>query len=797
MKPFRRRTSSPLRAALLAGVAAALSWHGAALAQASAFRPAPKAVVPDGLKPDELYLEADSVARDDNNKVTTAEGSVEVRYQNRTLRADKVVYTEGAEKGQGVIRAYGHVQIINADGSVEFADEIDSDDKMQAGVAQNFSARMPVVAPGFGALESKLAAATVVRRSEDVQELNKAIFTPCPICADSHHGNPTWSVSADRVLEDKEKHIIYYRHATIRILGVPVIYMPVFWHADPSAERASGLLAPKLGYSDRRGFSYQQPYVWVISPYADLTLSPQINTKVNPFLNTRYREAFYSGDIDLRVGYTHDYDFDGQGNSFGDNTNRSYILGKGGFRPATNWITGFTAERVSDKLIFDKYDIGDAFIARGPFVADDRRLLSSVYAMRQDVSSYFSAAVMSFQGLRSGDNDRTFPLVGPYLDDHNDISSNFLGGRLQADASAVVLTRDQSPTDTTQRLPGMDSRRVTGQLDWRADITTSFGLRISPFVQARADAYSVSDILTGATTQANPVTTSKSLARGLGVAGADISYPVFRRFGDATVVLEPLAQIDVSPKAHQVVVGYDATTHQPLYLNEDSSVFEFDETTLFRPNKFPGYDLYEDGTRLNVGGRGTVLWDDGRQAQLLIGRSYRTETNNVFPVQSGLQQKSSDWVVATDAQLTKEISFFARALLDSDTLEAHRLETGLNVSNARWGTGYIRYFQDDSNAFAQSTNNLVTPAPGGKVRNMDLGGELRFTKNWGMTVYGNRDLIQQAWVIRTVGVFYRDDCTRVDVIYQHEDTVIGRLGPTDSVTVRLTLATLGSTLNVR
>ena len=40
----------------------------------------------------------------------------------------------------------------------------------------------------------------------------------------------------------------------------------------------------------------------MISPYADLTVSPQINTKVNPFLNARYRQRFYSGDVDRSPG---------------------------------------------------------------------------------------------------------------------------------------------------------------------------------------------------------------------------------------------------------------------------------------------------------------------------------------------------------------------------------------------------------------------------------------------------------------------------------------------------------------
>ena len=81
-----------------------------------------------------------------------------------------------------------------------------------------------------------------------------------------------------------------------------------------------------------------------------------------------------------------------------------------------------------------------------------------------------------------------------------------------------------------------------------------------------------------------------------------------------------------------------------------------------------------------------------------------------------------------------------------------------------------------------------------KRENIDLGGEVRVTQNWGVTAYGSRDLAQEAWVIRDLGVFYRDDCLRLDVIYRKEDTVIGRLGPRESITFRLTLATLGGPL---
>jgi LPS-assembly protein len=781
---LRRRPAHAAKRALLAGAALAAVCAAPALAeQAAGPAPAGSPQNAAALQPGELYMEADKVTRDDQHKTTTAEGSVEVRYEDRTLRADKVVYEEGQGRGQGTIRASGHVQIVNSDGSVEFADQIVLDDKMRAGVAVAFSARLQE--------NIKLAGSTAVRRSEDIQELNRAIYTPCPICANNHARTPTWSISADRVVQDKVHRLIYYRHARIHVFGVPILYLPVFWHADPSADRASGLLAPKFQISDRRGFSYEQPYLFTLTPYTDLVVSPQINTKVNPFLNLRLRQNFYSGDIDIRAGYTHEQDFDSSGRKFGVDTNRSYILGRGGFQLNDQWRWGFTAERTSDPLLFDKYQIGDVYQTRGPYIPDDRRLISQLYAVRQDRDSYFSTAAMSFQGLRAGDVNRTFPVVAPLVEAHYDDPHQVLGGRLEVSGSAVALTRDQAPTDLAARLPGLDSRRVTGEADWRRSFISSGGLRIDPFVQVRADGYSLDDVLTGVGAETRSLETS----RGLAVVGADISYPLYRRMGNATVVLEPLAQVAISPRARQIVVGHDASG-APIYLNEDSATFEFDETTLFRANKFPGYDLYEDGTRLNVGGRANVLWDDGRRASVLVGRSFRDEANRVFPAGSGLQKRASDWIVAADAQPLKGVSLFARARLDSDTLEVHRAEAGVNLTN-KWASGFVRYLRDDASLLGPTVIGTTVVPAGQRIENFEMYGDVPIGKNWGLTAYGNRDMVQNAWVIRDIGVYYRDDCARVDVIYRREDTIIGRLGPTNSIALRLTLATLGSPFTVR
>ena len=754
-----------IMARVLAGSLAFVVLAGPVAASAQARVDAPPDRPPaDGLTEDQLYLEADTVSRDEEKGLTVARGDVRARFQGRTLTADEVTF----EASTRLIRARGNVRIINPDRTAQFAQEIVLDQSLSVGAAAGFAVRSegPI----------KMAAASAVRRSETVNELNQAIYTPCEVCAkNGDPKTPTWSIQAEQIVQDRSRQVVSYRNAVIRVRGAPVLYIPVFWHPDPQAERRSGFLTPALQTSGRRGLSYEQPYVHVFNPSADLTLSPQINSQVAPFLNAHYRQRFRTGAIDVRGGFTYDRDFDGEGDAFGDPTARSYILASGAFALTPEWKWGFSAERTSDTLLFEKYGIGEVYVARGPFVPDDRRLISQVYATRQTAKSWFSAGAFTIQGLRPEDDDRTFPTVGPFVEGRFEPIADLVGGRLRIRTTGVVLTRDTAPGGPAG-VPGLDSRRATFEADWRRTSTTVGGLRVALFGNLRGDGYSLND-LDGVAGR------SATQGRGIASAGADVSLPLVRRFDNALVVVEPTAQLVASAGAALIRVGRDPSG-APIYLNEDSATVVFDETSLFRLNRFPGYDLTEDGLRMSLAGRASVLWDDGRRANFVLGRSFRSSDSGVFTTTSGLSRKASDWIVAVEAEPLQGVSLFARTRLDGEDLTVRRAEAGANVSLKR-GSGYFRYLKEET-------------GPGsGRRENADLGGEIFVTENWGVTAYGNRDIAASAWVIRDLGVVYRDDCTRLDIFYRQEDLQVGRLGSSTSVNIRLTLATLGGPLGAR
>jgi LPS-assembly protein len=783
----RGRLSVRSRALLLAGAAVLVLAPAAALAQvgeeledpADAFglrglQPLPPPATPpkpqptaaqlqgaDGLASQDTYLEANLVIDDTPNHTVTARGMVQARHNGRTLRADEVTY----DTESGAVHAHGHATVINPDGSVEYSDDIELDKDLSSGVATAFSARLGG--------NVTLAAGSAIRRTAQVNELRNTIYTPCNICkADGvTPKNPTWSIQASKVIQDKEHQVVYYRNAVIRIKGIPILYSPIFWHPDPDAPRRSGLLAPKLRYANRLGVSYEQPYLWAISPYADLVISPMFTTEVNPFLNLEYRQRFYSGALRMRLGYTYEKRFDGQGR-YGDATSRSYILAEGKFQISDDWYWGFGAERVSDPTLFARYRIENIYRQRGLFTTDTQRLLSQIFTVRQNDTSYLSMSALSFQSLRVQQVGRTlvnfdptnaFPTVGPLIEARIDPTEPVLGGHFRFLGSAVALTRNQdaalvTPAGLLQN-QGVDSRRASAETDWRRTFTFSNGMRAEPFVQARADAYSISD----------PFAINKhtTFARGVATVGTDFSYPFIRQRGGSTIILEPLVQLAASPNYHP----------NPNVPNEDSVALEFDSTNLFSTNRFPGYDLYEGGRRANVGGRASFNWG-GHSASVLVGRSFRDQPNPSFYVGSGLEGRSSDWVTAVTLAPIKGLTLFSRSRLGGDSLRIRREEAGLDV-NVFGVEATARYLYSERDS------------AGVRSESISLSANTKITSHWGVSVVGVRDLNAGLWPLTQLSVYYQDECIRVDFIYSHDQTFTSTIVPSNSLQVRLTLATLG------
>jgi len=417
--------------------------------------------------PDIIYLEADELINDEAAGVLTASGEVEGRYQDRTLRADKVIYTLNT----GVVIASGNVILIDANGSTQYAEKLELSNELEAGTAADFTARQA----GGGIM----AAAFATRTDEGEIELYNAYYTACEPCMEEGRTKkPSWRIKARKVRQDKDTRTVRYNDAVFELLGVPLFWTPYLAHPDPSADRASGFLTPFGGLSSSKGLNVRIPYYWAIDDYTEATFTPHIFQRVNPLMEYQFARKFNTGIFNVDGSFTYSSFFDRDGDifepaDFADPTDaplgrklRSHINAKGLFAPNKTWTYGFGVQLTTDDNYLNRYDQDESPERFGLYQAESRRNISQAFIVGQDDSFRFSTTFIAPGGIE----------VKPFGNARYDYFDIKPENRNDNTFEDVSFGRTLGQVGVDIRYPFIKS---SGGIDWiiepRAQITQSFG----------------------------------------------------------------------------------------------------------------------------------------------------------------------------------------------------------------------------------------------------------------------------------------------------------------------------------
>jgi len=757
--------------------------------------------------PDIIYLEADELDNDQINGVLTAEGQVEGRYQDKSLRADKVIY----QTKTGQVIAIGNVALINADGSTQYADKLELSDELAA----NFTARFPT--------GGQLAGALAVRDTDQGVELYNAYYTACEACkTDDKVKKPTWRLKARKVKQNQNNKSITYRDAVFEFKGIPLLYTPYLAHPDPTAGRQSGWLIPFAGHSGNKGLNFQAPYYFALSDSSELTLTPHVYQSVNPLLEAQFRKKFFSGEIELDGSVTYGNFFDNEGNDFLDTAVfanpeeslrseklRSHLFATGAFDISKNWNWGFQAGYATDDNYLDRYDLEENQPDFGLYRADSRRLMQQIFAVGQDDDFRLSTSAFGFVSLRTSvregriadpnnpgqfidnpnviivgrENDSALPVVAPKIELTKYFTDPILGGRLKLFGDTAYLTRQ-----TGQVLGGGNSAteyiRGTGGLNWQKNWIAPAGIEVKPFAQGRFDFFQLE--AEGAQ--------SFDFSRTTGQVGVDIRWPFLKAGKNVNWIIEPRVQVTQN-------FG-DGRNDQFLTLNgagnvaqlaQDGLEVDLDQALLWSPNKSTGFDIWQEGFRADVGASIGADWGKASGASLFLGQSYYSGSDNLaFELNSGLQEDKSDLVGQFELKLGPRFRATTRVRYDEDDNKFRRLDTGFSYRDKRFN-GRLRYYKVDS-AIAQPAIDPNNPiAIDFQVPTQEISGSLgvRLIDNWSTRYTLNRDIDQDITRRQSLSLIYDDDCTRIEVMYEKKDNGLGIIGQSDGFGIRVSLLSLG------
>ncbi|GIU66007.1 LPS-assembly protein LptD [Candidatus Phycosocius spiralis] len=703
---------------------------------------------------DPVLLEADSVEQGDEAGVFMAKGNVTAKHKGRTVQADQIIYNQKT----GVVTASGHVKVFNADGSSTFADELSLEDDLSTAVIGSFASRF---ADG-----STLAANAAVSRKGDRKYLSQAVFTACSICTIGH-SKPSWIIRARRAMQNERAQLVSYNDVVFEVKGVPVIYVPYFAHSDPSVGRRSGVLQPKPGETSRNGYFVEIPYLQVLDPYSDLTLTPLISQYINPVLLLDYRRKFYSGSLDLSGSITREKFFGKRGEKIGTADWRSHLYGNGSFKINDLWKWGFTAETASDDLYLFRYRFGETSPQSGLIRPQPSRLMSQIYLEAQGGHFYARTLSAAFQDLIPGDRRKNVPKIVPLIDGTHQWLIGPMHGRLDVSGTAVSLQRSEGR---------LDSIRANLGANWRGSQIIAGGVVFEPSAFLRGDYFNYSAGTNSGPIADNPLP-AETFGRAVGSASLELKWPLFRAGKDLNWNLEPQFSLTTASQDRQ----------KDRIRVEDAQGFEMDATSVMRPLGAAGTDLWEPGNRLSLGVRtGFDLKPPQSsavpplRATAFLGRRIRAQDSLNFSRASNLDKKLSDWVTDFSIENGAYASLNGRFRIDADTGKITHSEASGRLKVWR-AEGTLRY-HDFAKFSADPTR-----------ANKELQGTftLELTKNIKLMGTLFRDLNSNTNLRWASGLAYHDDCTDVRVFYEEIGTQNRFIEPSYSIRFQIAFRTLG------
>ena len=720
----------------------------------------------------QMLVQADEIKYDYNNEQVSAIGNVQIYYNGATIEADKVIYDQRTRR----MHAEGNARLTEPDGKVTFGELIDLSDDYRDGFID--SLRVETVD------ETRMAAARGQRTGGNYTVLQSGVYTACEPCKDDPKKPPLWQIKAIRIIHNETEKMMYFEDAKVEFFGIPLAWFPYLSAPDPTVKRKSGFLIPGVSYSNNYGLGIETPYYFNLAPNYDATFTPRFTTEQGPLLRGEFRLRLDNGDVTFRASGIDQLDksafeINGQPEP-GFREFRGAFETAGHFTLSPQWTWGWDGVVVTDPTFFSDYHIRQLQATSvDTLLSALTEGVNQLYLTGRGDRSYFDIRGINYYGYSGADVQSALPIVLPLIDYAYTFDQPVFGGELSSTMNITGIYR-QTPSfdpisatavdnnlcstmvaDTAQKTPancllrGVPGTYTRGssQMNWRTEfIDPIFGQVFIPFVSVRGDAAAVHiDNDPGVANFINPG--DATVLRAMPVIGLEYRYPFISVHGWGTETIEPIAQVIARP--NETDIG--------KLPNEDSQSLIFDDTNLFKIDKFAGWDRVEGGGRANAGVQYTMQFNHGGNINALFGQSYQLFGINSFAIAdttntglgSGLDKQVSDYVARVSYEPTRFYNLTARFRFDDPTFAVQRFEFESKLTFDRFSASLM--FGDYA---AQPQLGFLTRREG-----LLPYGALKLSENWVVNAGVRYDFEASKLSQTRFGIGYIDDCFIMSLNY--------------------------------
>ncbi len=438
--------------------------------------------------------------------------------------------------------------------------------------------------------------------------LKEALYTTCPV------DNEDWYLKVDQLDIDQNRNVGTARNASLRFMGVPILYTP-WMDFSLNDDRKTGVLAPTIGTTERSGLDVLVPYYLNLAPNYDATLYPRLLSKRGVQLGAEFRYLLPELSGTNRVEYLPN-DSEANRSRWSTNLQNTYRLN-------ANTQAGMDFNRVSDDDYFR--DLSNLIS-----VTSQTHLNREAWITTQHDTWNAELRAQSFQTLQ--DSTSATPIDEPYARlpqaklGMNRLLANRLEFKLDAEA-----TRFAHPTQ-------VEGTRILAYPTLRLPLTNAFGF-LTPQIGWHSTYYSLDDSAP-----------KQQISRNLPILSVDSGVTFDRPFRFAGTEFTQTLE----PRAYYVYAPYRDQTDIPIF---DTSQLDFSYAQMFTENQFIGGDRVNDANQLTlaVTSRFTEASSGLERLQLTLGQRYYFSAQEVtLPGVAPRTNNATDLLAAVSGQITRD-----------------------------------------------------------------------------------------------------------------------------------------------
>ena len=484
-----------------------------------------------------------------------------------------------------------------------------------------------------------------VKSNENITTINKGIFTSCK----ESDSCPPWQISAKKIIHDKDKKLLIYDDALLKIYNFPVLYFPKFFHPDPTVKRQSGLLKPQFNNSNILGSSFNIPYFHVMADNKDITFMPTLFENNTKMFQNEYRQINQNSSLTLDFGFVDNYksslsnkkksishlfanfDLDLNLNNF---NNSDFFLS---LKKVTNdtYLKIFDSNLFKNKLTPDNYDV-----------------LNSEARLTLNNENYdFTTGFQSFESLQLKSSDR-YQFILPYYSFNRQVLNNFENGFVNFSSFG---NNDLNNTNNLKT-------KVINDLSFNSlELISNKGFKNNYNIY-------VKNLNTTATNDAKYK--SSAQIELMSILELNSSLPLVREYKNNISYLTPKISFRINPGDMK---DYSESNRKVNVNN------------IFEINRLGIDDSFEEGKSLTLGldYKKESLSDINRFFETKIATVYREDEENFIPKTSGISKKNSNIFGNISNNFSEAININYDFIIDNDfnTLEYNSLNAILNYKN--------------------------------------------------------------------------------------------------------------------